>query len=204
MIRRRRLVAVADVSRAAALLAVLLPLVSCKNAAPDRPLFERFLAQDPVAEAVEDPGGDLASDDEPGEEREPYNKMAFALGSISAPNRENGVRLGLEYERLWNPDWGLFDQRVGFGLMFDVDTPPVDLYLLAFQMVYRPLPPVKILIAPGYRILPDHHDEWMVRTGMSYEFELGKLWYLGPEFFVDLVQGDEVEGIIAIALTKEC
>jgi hypothetical protein len=126
--------------------------------------------------------------------------LALALGAVLQSDGD-AARFGFEYETDWPESWGLLSQQFAVGFQAEVDSRPVDQVFLAPQLSYHPVPQMRLVLAPGVGLRGEGQDNvWILRTGAAWEFELGHHWSLAPEVFVDIEDGGENNGVLALAL----
>ncbi len=170
-------------------LSLILPLAACAT------------ASDPVA--LEFGGSPLARGAQHGEagrvEHPHDHHVAYGFGIVTG-DEGDAVRSSLEYERAFDPDWGLLSGSFGFGLMVELDGRPREELLVAPQLTYHPVPQMRFVLAPGYAFREGEEDEWLLRTGAAWEFELNGGWSLAPQVFVDFREAGERGGVLALAL----
>lgn len=111
------------------------------------------------------------------------NTLYGFIGITGKDRRDRAGTVAIEYERRFNPRWGLAaGAEHAFGdLDFTVFTVPVVFHSGDWGFY----------AGPGLE-KSDHHDsEFLVRVGVVYEFETGSV-ILAPKFNVDFVDGDAV------------
>ena len=111
------------------------------------------------------------------------NSLFGFFGVSGEDRRERAGTLAIEYERRFNQRWGLAAgvERAFGDLDFTVFTVPVVFHTGKWAL----------FAGPGVEKPDDHGSEFLVRVGVSYEFEAGN-WLLAPKFNVDFVDGDAV------------
>ena len=110
------------------------------------------------------------------------NLLALFVGGALEDRRDNGLALGIEYERRLSPEFGvgaLVERTFG-----DID---VTVYAVPFAL-HRDR--WKFYAAPGIES-GDHGSEFLVRVGAEYGFEMEKL-EISPQVDVDFVNGERV------------
>ena len=110
------------------------------------------------------------------------NVLAVFVGVAFEDRRDNGVALGLEYERRLSRVFGvgaLVEHTFG-----DIDT---TVYAVPFAFHHKRW---KFVVAPGIED-GDHGSENLIRVGAEYAFEVRK-WEIAPQFDLDFVDGDSV------------
>lgn len=127
----------------------------------------------------------LASEGEEHEQEHHFhrNTLFGFFGVTGEDRRERAGTLAIEYERRFNERWGLAAgaERAFGDLEFTVFTVPVVFHTGKWALY----------AGPGVE-RPDHHgSEFLVRVGVTYEFEAGNV-LLAPKFNVDFVDGDAV------------
>jgi hypothetical protein len=124
---------------------------------------------------------ELESDHEVTHESHP-NMLAFFVGVSAEGRRENGLALGVEYERRLNESFGV-------GVLAEHTFGDLDIWVYAVPFAYH-TGRWKFYIAPGIED-GDHGNESLVRLGGEYGYEVGA-WEISPQFDVDFIDGDQV------------
>ena len=107
------------------------------------------------------------------------NALELFLGGTYADDDGTSFSTGLAYERRLN-------EKVGIGGL--VEYTEGREWVLAVPVNFHPTESWKLFLAPGLE-REDGENEFMVRLGSSYEFEMGS-WTLAPELSFDFVDGD--------------
>ena len=107
------------------------------------------------------------------------NAMELFLGGTYAGDDGTSFSTGLAYERR-------LKEKVGIGGLIEYTEGRE--WVLAIPVYFHPTEPWKFFLAPGLEH-EDGENEFMVRVGGSYEFEMGS-WTLAPELSFDFVDGD--------------
>ena len=110
------------------------------------------------------------------------NVVAFFVGATHEGRRDNGLALGIEYERRLN-DW------FGIGALAEHTFGDLDFWVYAVSFAYH-ADPWKFYVAPGVEN-GDRGGESLVRIGAEYGFEVGG-WEIAPQLDIDFVDGDQV------------
>lgn len=103
-------------------------------------------------------------------------------GSSGETESVTEATIGLDYEYRLSRIWGV-------GFLFDYVGGDARASVAAAGVFLHPVAGLKLLAAPGL----EHHEgenEFLVRLGVGYEFEVGR-WALTPGASVDFVDGDE-------------
>lgn len=93
-------------------------------------------------------------------------------------SRENGVALGLEYERRLSPGFGI-------GGIVEHTYGDLDVWVYALSFAYHS-GPWKLYAAPGIEDT-ERGNERMLRLGIEYGFSVGK-WEISPQLDIDFVE----------------
>ena len=133
------------------------------------------------------PGEARADDPQSNEEREPHhgaekNVIAGFVGVAFEGTRDEGLALGIEYERRLNQTWGI-------GALAEHTFGDLDTWVFAVPVAVHN-GPWKFYAAPGIED-GEHGSEALVRLGVEYGFHLGR-WEVSPQFDVDFVDGEEI------------
>ena len=112
------------------------------------------------------------------------NLVAAFVGITSEDRRENGLSLGLEYERRLSRSFGI-------GALAELTFGDIEVWVFAVPFAFH-TGPWKFYVAPGFENADDTDDnESLIRVGGEYGFEVGR-WEIAPQLDVDLVDGDVV------------
>ena len=124
---------------------------------------------------------ELASDHEAAHDFHP-NLLALFVGVTHEGRNENGLALGIEYERRLNESFGV-------GVLAEHSFGDLDFWVYAVPFAYH-TGRWKFYIAPGVES-GDHGSESLVRLGGEYAYEVGA-WEISPQLDMDFVDGDQV------------
>jgi hypothetical protein len=116
------------------------------------------------------------------------NMVAGFFGFAFEGSRDEGVALGIEYERRLNATWGI-------GAIAEHTFGDFDTWVFAVPLAYH-AGPWKFYGAPGIED-GEHGSESMFRLGVEYGFHRGN-WEISPQLDIDFVDGEE---ILVIGLT---
>ena len=99
---------------------------------------------------------------------------------------ENGFSIGFTYEYRLN-------ELFGIGGLIEYAGNDFREWILAAPFILHPYEGWRFLVAPGIDIEDeDGNNNFLLRVGSAYEFEIAERWSITPEFNVDFVDGDEV------------
>jgi hypothetical protein len=101
--------------------------------------------------------------------------LGFATEDVGS--RENGLALGLEYERRLN-------SKFGIGGIVEHTYGDLDVWVYGLSFAYH-TGPWRLYVAPGIEDT-DRGDERLLRFGVEYGFAVGK-WEIAPQLDIDLV-----------------
>jgi len=114
-----------------------------------------------------------------------HNTLAFFVGITGEERRENGLSIGVEYERRLNASFGI-GAIVGERTFGDIDT-----WVFAIPFAFH-TGPWKLYAAPGMEHnVGTTENEFLVRLGVEYGFEVGR-WEIAPQLDLDFVESDVV------------
>lgn len=134
------------------------------------------------------------------------NHIALFVGGVSELDKggresDTGVSVGMEYERR-------ISDKVGVGLMAEWGQKKLSrTAMIVLPVSFHFWRGMRVLVGPGFEFADaesgsdgedageeheEHDNEWAVRLGLSYEFELGGGWTLAPEFYADLIGSDKM------------
>jgi hypothetical protein len=121
--------------------------------------------------------GEHKSEIEDGAHHE-YHRNLFAVfvGVAADGRRNNGLALGIEYERR-------FSQSFGVGVLAEHTFGELDFRVYSVPFAYH-TDRWKFYIAPG--VEDGDHTEFLLRLGGEYGFEVGA-WEIAPQVDVDFV-----------------
>lgn len=109
------------------------------------------------------------------------NEVGLFVG-LTHERRENGLAIGAEYERR-------FSKSFGVGVFAERTWGDLDFWVVGLPLAYH-YDRWTFHIGPGVEFGEDD-SESLVRTGVAYEFDIGK-YALLPAFHVDFVDGEQV------------
>ena len=111
------------------------------------------------------------------------NVLSLFAGVTHAGRRENGLALGVGYERLLN-------DFLAIGVLAEHTFCDGDISVYAVPLSYR-FDRWKFYVAPGIEESDKHGTESLVRLSAEYAFEAGS-WEVSPQLAIDFVDSDEV------------
>jgi hypothetical protein len=111
------------------------------------------------------------------------NVLSLFAGVTHAGRRENGLALGVGYERLLN-------DFLAIGVLAEHTFGDADISVYAVPFSYR-FDRWKFYVAPGIEESDKHGTESLVRLSAEYAFEAGS-WEVSPQLAIDFVDDDEV------------
>ena len=121
----------------------------------------------------------VSAQDEPEAADFEKNAVELFLGGTYADDEGTNFSIGLAYERR-------LGEKIGLGGL--VEYTEGREWVFAVPVFFHPTESWKIFLAPGFEH-EDGENEFLVRLGNSYEFEMGS-WTLAPELSFDFVDGD--------------
>ncbi len=110
------------------------------------------------------------------------NFVAGFVGVAHEGRRDNGLALGIAYERFLNESFGI-------GVIAEHTFGDFDFWVYAVPFAYR-TGRWRLYIAPGIED-GEHSTESLVRLGAEYAFEVGTL-EIAPQLAMDYVGGEKV------------
>jgi len=108
------------------------------------------------------------------------NKATLFVGGTFEGSEESAVALGIEYERRLN-------QSFGVGATVEYSFGKLDSLVVVVPLVYH-TGRWAFWAGPGIK-RADHENEFLVRVGGEYGFEIGGGWELAPQVNVDYAAG---------------
>ena len=128
----------------------------------------------------------------------PHHWVAASIGYAIERKREKdqeaGV-VGLEYGYRFAERWGI-------GAVIESvssDTARDD--AVAIPISFHPYAGWRLFLGPGVEFA-EKGNEWMIRAGVGYEFELRDRWTLAPEFAYDIIESGKRTYILGLALGR--
>ena len=109
------------------------------------------------------------------------NALELFLGGTYADDEGTNFSIGLAYERR-------LGEKIGLGGFVEHTEGEGREWVIGVPVNFHPTESWKIFLAPGIEH-EDGENEFLVRLGNSYEFEMGS-WTLAPELSFDFVDGD--------------
>ena len=107
----------------------------------------------------------------------------------------NGASLGVEYERR-------LSSLIGLGAFVEYAGGDIDALRVAVPVFFHPHAGWVFKLAPGSEI--EHGDaQFMMRTGVGYEFEIASKWILIPQFNMDFVDRRGTTLVYGLSLSRQ-
>ena len=113
-----------------------------------------------------------------------HHQAASAHGEELNVFDERAGTVGLDYEYRLKQRWGV-------GALIDYAGGDLETWVFGFPIVLHPAGQWKFLVAPGVEDKPGHDAEFLVRAGVIYDFQIGRMT-IAPAVNVDFVDGEEV------------
>jgi len=120
------------------------------------------------------------------------NLLGIFLGGTGENRRDAKFTLGIEYERRINESFGV-------GGVVERAFGDHDFWVFAVPFAYHS-GAWKWYVAPGMENKDNHNNEFLVRVGLEYGFEVGG-YELAPQIDVDFVDGDR-EYVMGIVIAR--
>jgi hypothetical protein len=111
------------------------------------------------------------------------NDVALFLGGSHHKN-ENGFSVGLDYEHRLN-------SILGVGGLVEYSAGDFDSWVVAAPLFVHPYGGFRLIFAPGFET-KESKSNFLFRTGLAYQFEIGHKWSISPEYNVDFVHHETV------------
>ena len=108
--------------------------------------------------------------------------VAGFVGMAFEGSRDEGLALGVEYERRLNERWGI-------GALVEHTFGDLDVWGFGVPLAYHS-GPWKFYTAPGIED-GEHGSEFLLRLGVEYGFHRG-IWEISPQVDIDFVDGEEI------------
>jgi hypothetical protein len=119
--------------------------------------------------------------------------VAVFVGATHAEGTDEPT-LGAHYEYLVTP-------KIGVGALVDHAGGDLDSTIVAAALGFHPHAGWTLIAAAGNENT-DHGDEFIVRIGVGYDFELGGGWALRPQLNFDFVEDEETKEVYGISIGK--
>ena len=120
------------------------------------------------------------------------NVIGLFLGSTGEDRRDSDFTFGIEYERR-------ISESFGVGGVIERAFGDHDFWVFAVPFAYH-TGAWKWYVAPGMENKDDHKNEFLVRIGLEYAFEVGE-YELSPQVDVDFVDGEQ-EYVIGVVFAR--
>ena len=124
---------------------------------------------------------------------EGQNELGLFLGETRRDG-EGGFSVGLDYERR-------LSRRIGIGGVLEHTGGDLRDGIAGVPVCWHPWRELKILIAPGVEFSQDESDEFLVRLGAEYGFDVGKGFEIAPALNFDRTSG-ETSVVYGVSLAK--
>jgi hypothetical protein len=134
-------------------------------------------------------GAEQETPAEGGEQAE--NVLAVFVGVAREGRRNNGLALGVEYERR-------LGERFGIGALAEHTFGDIDTWVYAIPFAYH-TQHWKFYLAPGTEH-SERGNESLLRIGAERAFEIG-FWEIAPQLDVDFVNSEQVY-VFGVTLSK--
>ena len=120
----------------------------------------------------------------PGASSAAEQSLSLFVG-ITDDRGDNVFSMGLDYEYH-------LSELIGVGALVDVAGGDVRSSVLGIPVFFHPVGGLFVLVAPGIEFQVDGDNEFLVRLGVGWEFEVSEKWILAPTVDIDFVDGDKV------------
>jgi hypothetical protein len=120
------------------------------------------------------------------------NSLELFLGGTYAEDEGTNFSIGLGYERR-------FGEKFGVGGLVEYTNGSGREWVFAVPFYFHTTESWKVYLAPGLEN-EDGENEFLVRLGSSYEFDMGG-WSMAPELNFDFVDGD-VKPVFGVSFGK--
>ena len=114
---------------------------------------------------------------------EDSNDVAIFLGG-SHHKDENGFSVGLDFEHRLSTIFGV-------GGLVEYTAGDFDSWVVAAPLFVHPYKGFRLILAPGFEN-KEGDNNFLFRTGLAYQFEIGNKWSISPEYNADFVNGETV------------
>jgi len=114
----------------------------------------------------------------------PHSWIAFSIGYALERKRtedEEASAIGVEYGYRFSEKWGVgaVAEALGSDTVRDAS--------VVIPLSFHPYAGWRLFTGPGVEFGEEQND-WMLRFGGGYEFELGNRWTLAPEVVYDVIE----------------
>lgn len=119
------------------------------------------------------------------EEAARRNSIALFMGATLQADDDAAFTIGLDYERR-------LGQRFGVGVLADKAFGGGRSWLLLGGLFWHPVRQVRLDVAPGIEINQEEDEQFVLRLGADYDFEIRERWSIAPNVNLDFVDGRTV------------
>lgn len=128
----------------------------------------------------------------------PHSWIAFSIGYALERKRakdEEAGAIGVEYGYRFSEKWGVgaVVEALGSDTIRDAS--------VVVPLSFHPYAGWRLFSGPGVEF-GEKHNDWMLRIGGGYEFELGNRWTLAPEVVYDVIESGKRTYILGLALGR--
>ena len=108
---------------------------------------------------------------------------ALFIGNTQNDGSEHGLSVGMEYEYRIN-------QWLGLGGLVEYAAGDFEHLLIAVPLFIHPYEDWLFMVAAGTEIHKEDEEnkrkrDWLIRTGVGYQFQFGEKYSITPAFYVD-------------------
>ena len=128
---------------------------------------------------------------EPSEKEEERNTLGLFLG-VTDKDGETAGSVGVKYERH-------LDERYGLGVILEFTPVLQERFVTLPALFVHPWRELSVTLAPGFQN-EDSETSFVLRTGVGWDFELGRSFSLAPELNYDFVEGGENAVVLGLTL----
>jgi hypothetical protein len=111
------------------------------------------------------------------------NTVECFLGA-STGDSDSGFTVGVNYERR-------LSESVGLGFFNEYSMGDMDRWTIGVPVFFHPHEGWRFMVAPGMQHR-NGDDDFLLRGGVGYEFELEENWVVVPQFNLDFADGDTI------------
>jgi hypothetical protein len=113
------------------------------------------------------------------------NSIGLFMGATLEADEEGAFTIGLDYERRLGAVFGI-------GVLADKPFGGARSSLLLGGLFWHPVRQVRLDVAPGIEINQGESEEFVLRLGADYDFEIRERWSIAPNVNLDFVDGRTV------------
>jgi hypothetical protein len=104
---------------------------------------------------------------------------------------DDSISIGLDYEYRLHEIFGV-------GALAEYTAGDFDSWILGIPLFIHPYKGLQLLVAPGVEF-KDSESEFLLRTGVGYQLDIGEGWSITPQYNADFIK-DEVAHVYGLSI----